>query len=402
MTASLSRYLVCALLAIAMLPGAAQAAAAVPVPAADALTSTAHSLALAHWGVEPCGGQVAVTWAHMGAGINARSQWMSVDIHTPATYSQCSITYNLDVDWDWPKLCTVIEHELGHLAGHEHVNDPHDVMSPYYVFPTPECAAGVPAAPAAPAPAAVAQCARRRPTPRKATSKRKSVKPKAKVKAKVTKAQAKVAKRKAAARQAKRGSTRTSAKKASRGRGRAAVAYSRDHAVSSSAPSSRPSARAQRSAVRPSDPRRRPLRLGEVALGHPLGRRDLRRVAQVPLGVERRLAAGAGGRDGLAVGVVDEVAGGEDARLAGARRAALGDDVALVVGLDLALDDLRLRLVADGDERAADRRARASSPVSTLRSRATRSSGPLAGDGTPRRRTASGTRCSRSRGRARA
>ena len=112
------------------------------MPASDALTSTAHALAVAHWGVEPCAGQVTVTWAHMGAGINARSQWMSYDIHNPATYTQCSITYNLDVDWDWPKLCTVIEHELGHLAGHDHVDDPHDVMSPYYVYPTPECAAG--------------------------------------------------------------------------------------------------------------------------------------------------------------------------------------------------------------------------------------------------------------------
>ena len=35
--------------------------------------ATAHALAVARWGVEPCGGQVAVTWAHMGAGINARS-----------------------------------------------------------------------------------------------------------------------------------------------------------------------------------------------------------------------------------------------------------------------------------------------------------------------------------------
>jgi hypothetical protein len=81
-----------------------------------------------------------MTWTHMGEGINARSQWMSIDVHDPSTYSECSITYNLDVDWDWPKLCTVVEHELGHLSGHDHVNDPHDVMSPYYVFAAPECA----------------------------------------------------------------------------------------------------------------------------------------------------------------------------------------------------------------------------------------------------------------------
>jgi hypothetical protein len=225
MTLSLPRLLVCALLATALLPAAAHADVsqpALPVPAADALTSTAHALAVARWGSDPCSGQVAVTWAHMGAGINARSQWMSIDVRSPATYSQCSITYNLDVDWDWPKLCTVIEHELGHLAGHDHVSDPHDVMSPYYVYPSAECAAGQPAGAATPAPATVAQ-APVVATPRKATSKRKVAKRKA-------------VKGKASAKSAKTGSARTGrSKKTKRGKrpakARAAVADSRDHAV---------------------------------------------------------------------------------------------------------------------------------------------------------------------------
>jgi hypothetical protein len=208
MTSSLPRLLVAALLAIALLPAAALADGnlpALPVPAADALTSTAHGLAVARWGVDPCGGQVAVTWAHMGAGINARSQWMSIDVHNPATYSQCSITYNLDVDWDWPKLCTVIEHELGHLAGHDHVDDPHDVMSPYYVYPSPECAAGQQAAAPAPAPATIAQASAAA-APHKATAKRKVVK-------------RKVAKRKASARSGKARSTHSGrSKKAGSGR----------------------------------------------------------------------------------------------------------------------------------------------------------------------------------------
>jgi hypothetical protein len=152
----LPRLLLCALLGLALVPAAASAAdalpPAVPVPAADALMAQAHTLAIGRWGAEPCGGQVTVTWAHMGSGINARSQWMSTDVHNPATYTQCSITYNLDVDWDWPKLCTVVEHELGHLDGHDHVNDPHDVMSPYYVYPTSECSAGTAPAATAPAP----------------------------------------------------------------------------------------------------------------------------------------------------------------------------------------------------------------------------------------------------------
>ena len=119
----------------------------------------------------------------------------------------------------------------------------------------------------------------------------------------------------------------------------------------------------------------------------PGGRRDLRRVAQVPLGVERGLAAGAGGGDGLAVGVVDEVAGGEDAGQVGPRRLALGDDVALVVDVDLAADDLRLRLVADRDERAADleRPSLAVLGVAQAGDALERAARPR---GTPRRRTA--------------
>ena len=238
MPSSLPRLFLSALLALALLPAAAHADVGqptLPVPAADALTSTAHALALAHWGVEPCAGQVTVTWAHMGAGINARSQWMSVDIRNPATYSQCSITYNLDVDWDWPKLCTVIEHELGHLAGHEHVNDPHDVMSPYYVYPTPECAAG--GAPiAAPAPVTTAEAPAVTPAASKATTSKAATK---------KKAEGKVSKRKAAARttRAKARSARSAhAKKASakkagtRGAVRAAAAESSTLALLLSCP----------------------------------------------------------------------------------------------------------------------------------------------------------------------
>ena len=182
MTLSAPRLLLSFLIAIAIVPAVAQADSdlpQVPVPASDALTTTAHALAVAHWGVDPCAGQVTVTWAHMGSGINARSTWMSYDVHNPATYTQCAISYNLDVDWDWPKLCTVIEHELGHLAGHDHVNDPHDVMSPYYVYPTPECAAGG-APSAAPAPVTTAEAPAEAPAASKATTSKATTKKKAK------------------------------------------------------------------------------------------------------------------------------------------------------------------------------------------------------------------------------
>jgi hypothetical protein len=146
----LLRLLACAAMAVAVVPATAQAEANLAMPAAEPLMTTAHALAIARWGIDPCGGQVAVSWSHMGPGINARSQWMSLDAGDPTTYSDCAVSYNLDVSWDWSKLCTVIEHELGHLTGHEHVDDPHDVMSPYYVYPVPECAVAASAAPAAP------------------------------------------------------------------------------------------------------------------------------------------------------------------------------------------------------------------------------------------------------------
>jgi hypothetical protein len=215
MTASVPRLLLCFLIAIAIVPAVARADSGlpqVPVPASDTLTTTAHALAVAHWGVDPCAGQVTVTWAHMGAGINARSTWMSYDIHNPATYSQCAISYNLDVDWDWPKLCTVIEHELGHLAGHDHVNDPHDVMSPYYVYPTPECAAGG-APTAAPAPAATAQAPAVAPAASKATTKKKATRRVSKGKASTRSAKGKA--RAARAARAKKSSVKKRAAKKS-------------------------------------------------------------------------------------------------------------------------------------------------------------------------------------------
>jgi hypothetical protein len=225
MALTVPRFVLCALAGLALLPAAARADTelpAVPVPAADALMTTAHTLAVARWGMDPCGGQVSVAWAHMGAGINARSQWMSTDVNDPSTYTDCSISYNLDVDWDWPKLCTVVEHELGHLSGHDHVDDPHDVMSPYYVYPSPECAAGTAAATptpdAAPATQASAPATTHKAT--KKTAKRKATKRSAA-------ARKAAARRAARARAAKARAAKARAAKA-RGKGRARVAVSAD------------------------------------------------------------------------------------------------------------------------------------------------------------------------------
>ena len=88
---------------------------------------------------------------------------------------------------------------------------------------------------------------------------------------------------------------------------------------------------------------------------------------EVALGVERGGATGAGGGDRLAVVVVDEVAAGEDAGEVGAGRGVVDEHVALVVEVDLAVQQLRARVVADRDEQPGRVELRASSPVTVSR-----------------------------------
>ena len=61
-----------------------------------------------------------------------------------------------------------------------------------------------------------------------------------------------------------------------------------------------------------------------------------------------------GGRNRLAVDLVHHVAAGEHAVDVGPRRARLDDDIAVIVQLELALEQLGRGLMADGDERAFD------------------------------------------------
>ncbi len=70
------------------------------------------------------------------------------------------------------------------------------------------------------------------------------------------------------------------------------------------------------------------------------------------LDVDGRDTAGTGGGDGLAVGRVDDVAGGEDTLDAGLRGPALDGDGALRGEIQLALDQVSAGIVADRDEDA--------------------------------------------------
>ena len=127
----------------------AQSDQAFPIAGAD--FQRAQQIAQAHWGAVPCNGQVAFTWSGMEPLTNARATWSNpTDAWNNAGANfDCRVAFNTIARFDFPMLCTVMTHELGHLLGRAH--DPNDgqLMSAIYSTPLPECGDGA-AAPAGP------------------------------------------------------------------------------------------------------------------------------------------------------------------------------------------------------------------------------------------------------------
>jgi hypothetical protein len=101
----------------------------------------ARELAESHWGATPCDGAVVLAWAPLEPGTNATASWRN-PTHAWDNAGEnfdCRIDFNTRADFDWPKLCTVMTHEIGHLLGRQHTGDPGDVMAALYSQPLPEC-----------------------------------------------------------------------------------------------------------------------------------------------------------------------------------------------------------------------------------------------------------------------
>lgn len=111
-------------------------------PVGSPAMATAQGIARMAWGADACGGQVAIRWARMAPLINAGASWANDGgiWSSPAANTDCSVVLNAAVAFDWPKLCTVLVHEYGHLTGHRHSPNPRSVMYAYYVRPYPPCA----------------------------------------------------------------------------------------------------------------------------------------------------------------------------------------------------------------------------------------------------------------------
>jgi hypothetical protein len=129
----------CALMAAA--PAAASPADQFPPGGPD--MTRAYEQATGYWQGSPCGGQVRIAWATMGREYNAIARWTALDPSRPDTFYDCSITFNTAQPYDYPMLCSVMAHEIGHLLGKPHGGEQRgSVMSETYYGPVGPCGPG--------------------------------------------------------------------------------------------------------------------------------------------------------------------------------------------------------------------------------------------------------------------
>lgn len=140
------KRLITALLAASTLAAPASAAAA-PTPdqrwpVAGPAIQGALQIAQRTWGVPVCpaAGGFTVTWdANQPSTYNAFASFDQAGMDRPLEMVNCQVHLNPKVAWNWSKLCTIVVHEVGHLAGRDHAADKDDVMYPYYVGPVAAC-----------------------------------------------------------------------------------------------------------------------------------------------------------------------------------------------------------------------------------------------------------------------
>jgi hypothetical protein len=127
-------------------------------PVAGADFQRAIAVAQGFWGATPCNGQVTYTWSGLEPLTNARASWSNPSSAwgNAAQNFACEVVFNRGMQFDFPMLCTVMTHEIGHLLGQQHDPNAGQLMSAIYTAPIGPCQAGQPPAPVAQPAAAAA------------------------------------------------------------------------------------------------------------------------------------------------------------------------------------------------------------------------------------------------------
>lgn len=104
----------------------AAATVVAPARAAGGVVAEATSVAAAQWPSSPCHGKEKVLWVPQAV---LDADHVLRGLAGDALVATCTVRVTATArTWSGPRMCALLQHEFGHLAGRGHSADPHDVM----------------------------------------------------------------------------------------------------------------------------------------------------------------------------------------------------------------------------------------------------------------------------------